>query len=277
MANIKYLTKVVTTYLSGPMDETCPFCHHTQAEVLGNKYFLVQLRKCQNCGLMFRFPKEKPEENLRFYQFDYKEGLTTDLPSNLELKNLLERQFKNTTKDFSGKIDLLKSYVPKGKLLDFGCSWGYGVWQFQQAGYDTIGFEISQPRAEFGSKYLGVDIINRLEEINNLAKESFDVIFTSHVLEHLPDISNVFELFYKLLKTGGILAIFVPNCDGCNTLSGFKKKKSFAFGEKHTIAYDSSFLSQTLENHKFSVHLLKDHHSELQVIAKKIMNLNEAF
>jgi 2-polyprenyl-3-methyl-5-hydroxy-6-metoxy-1,4-benzoquinol methylase len=269
MANLKYLTKVATAYLSMSMDETCPFCHHTQAKVLGHKYFLVQLRKCQNCGLMFRFPKEQPEENLKFYQSDYKEGLTTDLPNDLELKQLLEHQFKGTVKDFSEKINLVKSYRSKGRLLDFGCSWGYGVWQFKQAGYDTLGFEISQPRAEFGCKYLGVNITNRLEEINNLPNETFDVIFTSHVLEHLPDISNVFKLFYRLLKTGGILALFVPNCDGCDTPTIFNKKKNFAFGEKHTIAYDSSFLSQTLNQYNFSVLLLKENLSELQVIAQK--------
>lgn len=270
MANLKYLTNVAKSYLSLPMDETCPFCHCTQAKVLGRKYFLVQLRKCQHCGLMFRFPKEQPEESLRFYQSDYKEGLTTDLPTDLELKHLLENKFQGTPKDFSDKIDLVKSYLSKGKFLDYGCSWGYGVWQFKQAGYDTVGFEISQPRSEFGRRSLGVNIISRSEDINNIDSESLDIIFTSHVLEHMPDISHIFELFYRLLKPNGILAIFVPNCNDCDNSAIFNKKKSFAFGEKHTIAYDSSFLSQTLESYKFSVLLLKDNLSELQIIAKKL-------
>jgi len=258
MANFKYLTKVAKAYLSLPMDKTCPYCHHTQAKVLGRKYFLVQLRKCHNCGLMFRFPKENFEESIKFYQSDYKEGLTTDLPSKLDLKHLLEQQFKGTSNDFSDKINLVKSYVSEGKVLDYGCSWGYGVWQFKQAGYDTLGFEISQPRAEFGCRYLGVDIISQAQEINNQGKESFDVIFTSHVLEHMPDISNVFELFHRLLKPCGTLAIFVPNCDGCDTSIGFKNKKIFAFGEKHTISYDSSFMSQILAKHNFKIHLLNN-------------------
>lgn len=269
MSKLTYLTKAAKAYFDVPMDETCPFCHHTQAKVLGRKYLVVQLRKCEKCGLMFRFPKEQQEENLRFYQSDYKEGMTTELPDNLDLKHLLENKFKGTSKDFSDKINLVKSYLPTGKVLDYGCSWGYGVWQFKQAGYETIGFEISQPRADFGRNSLGVDIISQIEDINNLNDASFDIIFTSHVLEHLPDISNVFKLFQRLLKTGGILAIFVPNCNGCDNPKVLHQKKIFAFGEKHTIAYDSGFLSQTLENHQISVRLLKDDTSELQVIAQK--------
>ncbi len=270
MSKLTYLTKAAKAYFDVPMDETCPFCHHTQAKVLGRKYLVVQLRKCNNGGLMFRFPKEQPEENLRFYQSDYKEGLTTDLPDELSLKDLQENKFHGSSKDFSDKIDLLKTYLSTGKLLDYGCSWGYGVWQFKQAGYDSIGFEISQPRAEFGRKALGVDIISRQAEINNLDKESFDIIFSSHVIEHLPDISDVFKLFQRLLKTGGILAISVPNCNGCDSSQVLNNKKSFAFGEKHTIAYDSTFLSQTLENHQMSVRLLKEDSYEIQVIAQKL-------
>ncbi|MBD2292373.1 methyltransferase domain-containing protein [Anabaena sphaerica FACHB-251] len=270
MATLKYLTKVTKAYLSFPIDDSCPFCHHTQAKVLGRKYLLVQLRKCDQCGLMFRFPKEQPEENLRFYQSDYKEGLTTDLPDELSLKDLLENKFHGSSKDFSEKINLVKSYISTGKLLDYGCSWGYGVWQFKQAGYDSIGFEISQPRADFGRKVLGVDIISRQDEINNLEQESFDIIFSSHVIEHLPDISDVFQLFRRLLKTGGILAISVPNCNGCDISTVLNKKKSFAFGEKHTIAYDFTFLSQTLENHQMSVRFLKEDSYEIQVIAQKL-------
>lgn len=270
MPNLKYLTKVAKAYLSVPIDETCPFCHHNEANILGRKYVLVQLRKCLNCGLMFRFPKEQTEENLRFYQSDYKEGLTTDLPNELELKRLLDNKFQGTPKDFSAKINLVRSYLSTGKVLDYGCSWGYGVWQFKQAGYEITGFEISQPRADFGRRSLGVDIISQQEEINNLDDQSFDIIFTSHVIEHLPDISNLFTLFHKLLKPGCILAIFVPNCNGCDSSTVFNQKKSFAFGEKHTIAYDSSFLSQTLENYKISVRFLAENTEELQVIGQKL-------
>ncbi len=269
MSKLTYLAQVVKAYFDVQMDETCPFCHHTQAKVLGRKYLVVQLRKCEKCGLMFRFPKETPETNLRFYQSNYKEGMTTDLPDSLHLKHLLSSRFQGTSKDFESKINLVKSYLPTGIVLDYGCSWGYGVWQFKQAGYEAIGFEISQPRADFGRKMLGVDIIQQ-EEVNNLNDASIDIIFTSHVLEHLPDISNVFKLFQRLLKSGGILAIFVPNCNECDNQKIFHQKKIFAFGEKHTIAYDSLFLSSTLEKHQMSVCLLQQDTSELQVIAQKI-------
>jgi 2-polyprenyl-3-methyl-5-hydroxy-6-metoxy-1,4-benzoquinol methylase len=251
------------------MDQSCPYCGTTQTSVLGHKYFLVQLRKCQNCGLMFRFPKDKPAESNLYYQLDYQQqGLTTNLPDNTELQRLLDTSFKNTSKDLSQKINLVKSYISKGKALDYGCSWGYGVWQLNQAGYETIGFEISLPRTEFGRKYLGVDIIDRQAELENLPDESFDLIFTNHVLEHLPDISQIFSLFWRLLKAGGILTIIVPNCNACDTPSGFKQKQQIAFGEKHTIAFDSNFLSKAISENSFQKVTIKNG-TELVLIAKK--------
>jgi 2-polyprenyl-3-methyl-5-hydroxy-6-metoxy-1,4-benzoquinol methylase len=222
---------------------------------------------------MFRFPKENVTNSLEFYQKSYQEGLTTSLPDDKELENLLSQKFKGTPKDFSGKVDLIRQYKPEGKLLDYGCSWGYGVWQLQKAGYKALGFEISRPRAKYGREKLGVDILDCADDLNNLPGAYFDVIFSSHVLEHLPDISDVFPLLHRLLKPGGMLAIFVPNCDGCDMKEGFEEKKSFAFGEKHTIAFSSSFLKVHLPNHGFKILALEGITTfgfpELMVFAEK--------
>jgi 2-polyprenyl-3-methyl-5-hydroxy-6-metoxy-1,4-benzoquinol methylase len=218
---------------------------------------------------MFRFPKENSEQNLQFYQSEYEEGLTTDLPEPPELAILINAKFKGSVKDFSDKIELIRPYLANGRVLDYGCSWGYGAWQFIQAGYDVVAFEISQPRASYGRKNLGVNIISNLDTLNDQMDGSFDLIFTSHVLEHMPDISTVFSLFSRLLRSGGTLSIFVPNCNDCDLPEVFERKKNFAFGEKHTIAYDSSFLSSVLQKHNFDVKLLKDDSFEIQIIAQR--------
>lgn len=253
MANLNYLASVASSYLDRPMDTRCPYCHHSQADILGRKYWLVQLRKCSHCGLMFRFPKENVSDSLGFYQESYQEGLTTSLPNKEDLENLLNQKFQGSSKDFAGKIDLIKQYKPKGVALDYGCSWGYGVWQLQEAGYKGLGFEVSRPRARYGREKLEVSILDCLDDLNDLPDNYLDIVFSSHVLEHLPDISTVFSLFHRLLKPKGMIALFVPNCDGCDTREGFADKKGFAFGEKHTIAFSSSFLNKTLSEHGFKV------------------------
>jgi len=106
---------------------------------------------------MFRWPKDSIEFNKGFYQRRYRQkGLTIDLPGLELLDKLKILHFKGTEKDFSEKILILNKFMQKGKVLDFGCSWGYVLYQFRRAGYDAIGFEISKPRAEFGREQLGV-------------------------------------------------------------------------------------------------------------------------
>lgn len=274
MARIQYLGKLTRSYLDRPIDQSCPYCGATEASVLGHKYFLIQLRKCQTCGLMFRFPKDKPVESNIYYQSHYQDvtGLATDLPDKAELQRLLETNFKDTSKDFSQKINLVQNHIYRGKALDYGCSWGYGVWQLNQAGYEAMGFEISRPRAEFGRKFLGVNIIDQLAELEKLPDGLFDLIFTNHVLEHLPDISDIFSLFWRLLNIGGVLAIFVPNCDDCDTPSGFEEKKCMAFGEDHAIAFDSNFLLKAMKLNNFTTIEMRnsnEYRLDLGVISKK--------
>lgn len=253
MANIKYFSKVISSYLEPATDHSCLFCGCVESDIIGKKYFFLQLRKCKKCGLLYRYPKDKISDSVNFYQSDYKEGFTTKFPSQEYLKNLLDRNFIGSPKDISKKINLINSYVPKGHVLDYGCSWGYSIWQFKNAGYEATGFEISKPRAKFGIDKLNIEIIDDLHRYDALPPESFEIIFSSHVLEHLTDISKTFQRFYKLLKENGILALFVPDCDGCDVSDVFNQKKSYAFGEKHTIAYTSDFLSKALKSIGFTI------------------------
>lgn len=71
------------------------------------------------------------------------------------------------------------------------------------------GFEISRKRAGYGRDRLGLDIIDDPAKLAALPDNSLDIIFTSHVLEHLPDLKDPFALFHRLLKKDGLL---MPSC-----------------------------------------------------------------
>ncbi len=202
---------------------------------------------------MFRWPKDTVGFNAQFYQRKYREpGLTTDLPDRQTLERLLAAEFAGTDKDFHDKIEILKRLVPSGKVLDFGCSWGYGVFQLRTAGYDAMGFEISKPRASFGRRELGITILEDYDRLAECHRGQFDAIFCSHVLEHLPTLDRVFDLFCSLLKPGGLLLVFVPNCGG-----DMARQLGVRWGpmlcEKHSLALDEPFFRGALPRHGFSV------------------------
>lgn len=249
MSKVNFLFRIIKAHIKR-QDKGCPYCRYSYTKFVGRKKILLQLRKCPICNLMFRWPKDTIGFSKEFYQGKYRQkGLTTDLPELEILDKLKNTNFRGTEKDFSDKIGILKELVAHGKVLDFGCSWGYGTYQLQTAGYNAIGFEISKPRAEFGRNHLGVSIINEYSDLDKI-HDSFDIVFSSHVLEHLPTLKGVFERFRFLLKSNGMLVIFVPNCGGENT-------KQYGWGhlvhEKHPLALDRLFFETVLPKHGFSI------------------------
>lgn len=118
-------------------------------------------------------------------------------------------------------------------MLDFGCSWGYGTCQLRQQGFDAVGFEISRPRAEYGRAKLGLNIIDTSDELAKLPEGSFDIVFSNHVVEHLPDIGAMFATLTRLLKQNGFVFHVLPNFMGRKARAGYWVKW---IGEDHPIA-----------------------------------------
>jgi 2-polyprenyl-3-methyl-5-hydroxy-6-metoxy-1,4-benzoquinol methylase len=250
MTNKEAMTRltflVSTLYRLGSFQpRNCPYCGSGDTVLLQRKKLLLELRRCRNCFLMYRYPKDDLQTNVNFYQADYQQGMTTEIPTPEQLAHFLATNFRGSEKDLSQNVRIVKEQVESGRLLDYGCSWGYGVYQFRQAGYDAIGFEISKPRAAYGRKHLKVEIIDVFAELDNLEPASFDVIHCSHVLEHLPELQGVFTTFRKLLKPSGALVIFVPNAGGKNA-----RELGVGWGpmicEKHCLALDARFFMHNL-------------------------------
>ncbi len=227
--------------------KVCPSCGTRTSSRADWKGF-HELRRCSQCALLFRWPTESATEMEAFYQRQYKQpGLTTDLPDNAALAALLETGFKGSNKDFSRVIALFQAIgiAPRARILDFGANWGYGVWQFRQAGYETVGYELSRPRAEF-SERLGVKVYTDWQDV--MAAGPFDVAFSSHVLEHTPDPAEAIRHQLSVLQPNGFLIALFPNGS-----SAFRIREPQAFhklwGRVHPVMLDVEFVSGSLRNH----------------------------
>jgi 2-polyprenyl-3-methyl-5-hydroxy-6-metoxy-1,4-benzoquinol methylase len=234
---------LIKSYLTG-QPRQCPYCGSFDNELIARCRVIIQLRKCHNCGLMFRYPKETPEYNQKYYQQDYKEGITTDMPSPETIEKWKQVNFKGTPVDFTEKLNLLNLFIQQGKVLDFGASWGYVSYQLAAAGYDVYSYELSKVRGGYAKKHLGVRMIESLQELEK-HQERFDAIYTSHVIEHVPYPKELFNLFMKLLKPKGKLIAFVPNCQSVSQIMGH------GFGMHHVLALNKEFLEPALLNQGF--------------------------
>jgi 2-polyprenyl-3-methyl-5-hydroxy-6-metoxy-1,4-benzoquinol methylase len=173
------------------------------------KALVTALWECNACALRFRVPKGTLEEADRFYQTAYSEGFTTEMPSASQLADLLSRSFRSTEKDYSRYIDVLGALglSAGNSILDFGCSWGYGSWQLEKAGFRVHSYEVSRPRAEYARTRLGCHVVNSLTDL----LDPVDCLFAAHVIEHLPDPNVIWRAAEQVLRRSGVLVCFAPN------------------------------------------------------------------
>ena len=236
----------------------CPYCQSSMHQRLQSKWLIIEARKCVYCGLIFRYPTDSNDGARTFYERDYFGQQATGLPSQELIAQLKEANFSNSQYNKAHRIQFLRSICPNGRLLDFGCSWGYAVHQLKQAGYNAIGFELARNRAEFGQRFLGMDIRSDWEPLMIDCRSSFDVVYADHVLEHVSDLRTPLERFSELLKPSGLLVIFVPNAGGLiGRRLGLRWKAML--GEAHTIAFTDSWFLQNLPRHGFSVDSLSSY------------------
>jgi SAM-dependent methyltransferase len=218
--------------------------------LLGTKYLILEVLKCRDCGLIFVWPREEPAESDTYYQKEYASPLVTELPNPTELAMLVESGFDKPGLDFSRKIETLKTLRTSGKILDFGCSWGYGTYQLKLAGFDPIGFEISKQRARFGREKLQLRILDDIDVLRSLENEPFDIIFSNHVLEHLPNLRQTLDLFAHLLAKGGVMFHVLPNLAGD---AGTGDRLWRGLHRAHPIAPTREFFERNLPMHGFRV------------------------
>lgn len=188
----------------------CPSCGTAGGQVIDRRFLLLSLVRCPHCQLLSRRPSDPAERNAHFYQFLYHEPANTVVPSDAEIEQLKQANFR-TFDNFDAWLHLFNQLdVPRGGVVvDFGCNWGYGAWQFRQAGYRVQAVELSRPRAAFAREKLGLTVYANLDELP--AGDEVDVFFSSHVLEHVPNLQALLEQARQRLKPGGLFLALTPN------------------------------------------------------------------
>ncbi len=97
------------------------------------------------------------------------------------------------------------------KILDVGCSGGILLESLKHQGYtNTYGIDISEKAIDV-CKNRGLDnVLVSPGEVTNFSDNKFDVIIASDILEHIEDDNKALSEWYRILKPGGILLVFVP-------------------------------------------------------------------
>ena len=228
-------------------DKACPHCKSTDTPSIARKLAFIKIRQCAECMLCFTDPIYEPSFGGKLYDDTYEaEGSTTDRPSLEDLKPLMDTGFKGSDKYFGDRIARIRGAVEGERLLEIGSSWGYFVFQAGLGGFDAHGLEIGTPRRTYGVENLGVHVEPTLDAYE---KGSFDVIYTSHVMEHFTDLSTIWSQLFDLLRPGGRLVLEVPRFDA-ERLSKADKR---CMGAVHPLGYTNEFFSLNLPEYGFEL------------------------
>jgi len=240
LQKLKYLARSVSNF---NQEKACPYCGNKDFDKVDSKYLVTELLGCRDCHLNHRHPKDDAKFIKEFYQSDYSVDthMITKLPSDEEIKELKKTNFPKLH-DFAPVTEALLGRR-SGKVVDYGCSWGYSVFKLVNAGFDAVGFEISVPRAEYGRQKLGVDIVTEENDI----REGNDLVQSSHVIEHLLDIGKFIEICKSKLKEDGIFVSYCPN-----------GSREFQVREPDVFHVNWGFLHPNYLDIFFASHLFKD-------------------
>src|SRR5918996_6281848 len=109
MANVAYFARSCLNRFRKPL-LICPNCGCERALVEARKYLVTELRRCLECSLLYRVPTDSEAHNRTFYNDgSYRSGFTTELPDPGQLDELKRSNFKDSPKDYSKYISILKS------------------------------------------------------------------------------------------------------------------------------------------------------------------------
>ena len=154
---------------------------------------------------------------------------------NEELKEIYDEVYEGDKEEFfTSPLDLIysetykaiRNHINKSKVLDLGCGDGSFLNRYvtleepsEIHGYDysetgiqkAKEHELAILRKIYYRQVSFEDLKFELEENLSLDKETFDVITSIGVIEHLDDPSILFYIANKLLKPGGLFVLEFPN------------------------------------------------------------------
>jgi len=167
----------------------------------------LELVRCRQCGLMYLNPRPSWDEIGAYYSADYAPFRPAIEDERLGLMRWVRRRKLNQRRRQIEHYSGLKS----GRILDVGCATGLFLHEMAHAGWEVAGVEPIASAADYARQRLHLDVFQGLLAEAPYPHRSFDVVTFWDVLEHT--LSPTAELAHaaSLLRSGGLLAINVPN------------------------------------------------------------------
>ena len=123
-----------------------------------------------------------------------------------------------------------------GRALVDGCGIGMYLYHLGQTMDDITGLDIEFPRLK-AAKIRNERLVNGAGEALPFPTDTFDLLLSHEVLEHVQDDRAAIEEIVRVLKPGGRLVLFCPNRGYPFETHGFYWRGQYHFGNIPMINY----------------------------------------
>ena len=189
------------------------------------------------------------DEQLKDQQALYDRGWRGELQRGKEQRGNLE-----TNRAFLSHTNLLR---PGDKVLEIGCGIGTVVSELTEQGHDVIGTDISQVAIAYGlNKYDGVRLEVQPAEELAFEDETFDVVLSFDLFEHIARIDRHVAEVHRVLKAGGHYLFQTPN-KYSNAIFETLAHKGLKWRRVHPSLHTPRQLRRRLARHGFDTRFVK--------------------
>lgn len=193
----------------------CGMCRSCDEQLLhvkrvqrGSQAVSYRVVRCKKCGLVYINPRQQEEAIAEIYR-------TTDYFSRAH-DSVTGYSHYVSDKDlhvlfFDDQLKILEERIPKGRLLDVGCAYGFLLGQAAHRGWQPQGVELSGDAADHARKTYGVPVFNGRLRDAGLAEGGFDAVVMNDVIEHMTNPLAEIREVHRVLRPGGLFILHTPN------------------------------------------------------------------
>jgi SAM-dependent methyltransferase len=159
---------------------------------------------------------------------------------------------------------------PEASLLDVGCGFGYTLDFFRHVlGKKIAGVEPST-YGRMGRDMLGLPIeICYLAQSDALKGSTFNIVFSSEVIEHVPEPGVFIEELKEFLKPDGVLILTTPNASYVAPSNAPAMVAAALWPGLHKVLFSREALSTLLQNKGFAHVEIEEQEERLVAFASR--------
>lgn len=175
----------------------------------------------------------------------YSDGYFEEVGGNTGYEDYASQE-KEYLATFRDDVRRILDFADKGSVLDIGCGYGYFIREALAAGLDAYGTDLSSEGIRVASKHAPDRVFRgAIDTIEELADRRFDVIFASHLIEHILDPRSLLDSLIPHMNDRGLLVLVTPNIESWLARISGRRWVSFKIPE-HVAYYSPKTIERLL-------------------------------